>query len=325
MVPLNHLYAFVLCVLIGIGAAGCGKVESAAVDAVPDDNAVCPAATHQCIEAPPPGWQGPMAIFEAAPDSLFPACGGEYPSLQSDRFGELIAPGDCMCTCGAATGLTCEPASVRAHAISSCIAVGSPVGSATPGGCMPFTQSNSFYSFVPGALMPGGMCRADVASTLGEPAWQVQSRICGGATLQGGCGASQVCAPTPVAEFSPSLCIYSEGESACPDGSAYQERIVRYADYTDGRRCSSCTCGDPTGTCDGSVTLTRPGAGGPVCSPPQESIAIDAIGPGECSINSSTATEARYQATPQASCTPSQGSILGEARGTQAITLCCLR
>ena len=59
--------------------------------------------------------------------------------------------------------------------------------------------------------------------------------------------------PRPAAPFEPNLCIWREGDHACPDDSAFSARRVSYGAFTDDRDCGVCACGNPQGTCFGGT------------------------------------------------------------------------
>lgn len=127
------------------------------------------------------------------------------------------------------------------------------------------------------------------------------------------CAANQVCAAAPDPAFDSALCIWRNGDNQCPEGP-YTQRTVRYAGFADDRTCETCTCGDPAGSCAGTVTFTD-GCG----ALPQH---IATVGVGECQ-EVTGAGAATYNPEPDASCMPSTGAVLNTAAETNPVTICC--
>ncbi len=305
--------------------ASTGTPDAAVPDvdaAVPDVDAAPLACegSHACIEAPPAPWQGPVIRFEDGSGGPPPACTAAYPSRIGDFDFDLTAGGDCDCTCEPATGLSCNAALVSDQGSGgiSCIAFNPDTQTVADGACVPLASDmeGPRYRFgEPG--ITGGSCEDVVVDNLEPAGFDQSSRVCAGATLGDGvCPTGNVCAPVADAPYDGKQCIFLDGDNACPAGSAYSQRFVRFSGVNDTRSCGSCSCGDPVGTCGGVLHF--------VSSCDSFPILIGSVGPGTCSPDVGSATHVEYAGDPSASCEPSPGSVNGTATPTGPVTLCCL-
>jgi hypothetical protein len=304
------------------GSADAGHPDGATPDS-PPDAAICP-ATSACIEAPISGWNGPAIFYDGAVGTSPPACSGDYDMTAAALNGGLDGgSATCACKCGIPTGTSCGSATLTSFNQLTCPPL-NPVGSETlpPGTCEPFNLAGSYYVLgVPNVT--GGSCTASLNKNIPPPTWSSQFRACtSSATLTGaGCSADQVCAPRPATPFDPQICIYASGDVACPSGSSYSNKIVRYESFTDTRDCSGgCTCGAPSGSCAGQVSLTEgPTTAG--CG----TVADAHLTPGGCdALSPGNAVHAIYNPAPAPTCTPSTSTLMGMLSATQPTTFCCL-
>jgi hypothetical protein len=246
------------------GAAGATGAAGAAGGDTPPP--LKPCAAGACVPAPPPGWQGPIAYWEAMASAggTPPSCpvgynGGE----QTDLHRDLNAPdGECTCTC-TATGQVCGVNTVLHIFSDQACSTGAECGSATAktcdavsGGC---TGSQGTVRGVP-AAPTGGSCMHAV-KPIPPPTWDLNARICP-TTNAGSCeDPSQVCAPTPRQPYATGRCVVSvipETFPLPPCPVEYPKAIPPlYDSYADGRGCTECSCGNVSGgSCSGKVTLS---------------------------------------------------------------------
>lgn len=269
------------------------------------------------------GWNGPAIFYEADPSATPPACSGAYDVTALALDGGLNGGNaTCTCSCGAPTGTSCGTAKLTAYGSSLCPPI-NPGSSQTlsPGTCTAFTIGGASYYYLAVPDVTGGSCAASLAKNIPTPTWTSQFRACTGSTAftTAGCSGDQMCAPRPSAPFDSQICIYAAGAVACPSGSSYSNRIVRYASYTDTRACSSCSCGAPSGSCAGEVTLTE----GPT-SPSCGNILDANVSQGCHAETTGNAVNAIYEPAPAATCTASTGMVTGSLNPTQPTTFCCL-
>lgn len=156
-----------------------------------------------------------------------------------------------------------------------------------------------------------------------DPVFETHLRVCGTQPNEGGCDAGEVCAPIPSVPFPNTLCIYREGEHACPDGP-FSERILHYRDFEDDRACGpECTCGEPDGECSGAglnlystdtcVLETAPGSG-----------SLSDEGCEDAALSSTIRGIRRVgTATFSGSCSASGFAALGELTPVDPVTACC--
>ena len=304
------------------GSADGGHADGAAPDS-PPDAAICP-ATSACIEAPMPGWNGPAIFYENAAGMSSPACSGDYDVTALVLNGGLDGgTATCSCSCGAASGTSCGNATLGTYSQVGCVAA-NPLSSQTlpPGACESFTLGAANYYNLAVPNVTGGSCTASLNKNIPPATWSTQFRACtsSAATTSAGCTADQVCAPRPSAPADSQICIYASGDVACPSGSSYSNRLVRYESYTDTRDCaSSCSCGAPSGSCGGQVSLTD-GPTTPTCGTNLDAHVL----PGCHAVSPGNATNVKYDPVPAATCTPSSNTVTGTLSGAQPTTLCCL-
>jgi hypothetical protein len=108
-------------------------------------------------------------------------------------------------------------------------------------------------------------------------------------------------------------CIYQGGTGAiCPAG--YPDQSIYYDAFQDTRACSTCTCGTPTGTCGGTVSVSSDAA----CNSEQQ------MNVGTCLI-APDAVRARYTSTgpTNVGCAPSTSNLSGSVAALNPVTFCC--
>ena len=301
------------------GSKDGAQADATPIDA-PIDAAICPAASA-CIEAPIGGWNGPAIFYEAASGATPPACGADYAVTALSLHGGLTGGNaSCSCSCGTPTGTTCGSATLNAYLDSACTGLRNN-GTVPPNTCSPLGANSNYYTLtVPDVT--GGSCAAALAKNIPVATWNTQFLSCtsSGGFTSVGCSADQVCAPRPSAPFDSQVCIYTSGDVTCPSGSTYSNRFVRYANYTDTRDCTTCSCGTPTGSCGGRVDFRSSTSLGCNINPKSQ------ITPGQCVALSLTINSdlQEYVPAPAPTCAPSTGSVTGSLSATGPTTFCCL-
>jgi hypothetical protein len=291
------------------------------------DPVSCSQATHACVEPGVEGWEGPVAFYVGDAEDTPPACGGNFPISGPNAFTGLEVPAStCECGCGPALGVTCAGTSaVWYHGSSS--SCESPTASYINvwNNCTNMAEvfGNRYWRFdSSGLIVAGGSC--EVIPVVDVPPVVLGARIiiCGGADDDGGCDSGSQCLPRPAAPFDESLCLYREGDTLCPSGSAYSDRRVFFTSNTDNRACALCTCSTPAGSCADSYATLESLAG---CTSVSQTLAT-LPGTGDCVLSSSlsSAFAIELHRVAQASCTASQGKLLGLAQATNPVTVCCL-
>lgn len=282
----------------------------------------CPASTHVCAGAPPDTWSGPVARTRAALDEELVQCGEESEEAWH-VFDEVVAEGECTCTCGLASDVICgeariAPATANLLCADASCQGGCPSVSLPPGDCNTTVGDLSGQErlrVVLGSVESATCGPAQQEDALEDSHFAAQERACTMATFDDySCGEEERCVLAAGEGFDRELCIYREGAHECPEDSEYSERLLRYQSITDERACEPCTCAPPTGSCGGTVGL------GFSCA------TADSFGYGcfEPSVNYGTATYQVDTSDPAIfSCTPTGGQVSGEARPTGVVTFCC--
>lgn len=252
--------------LDGIDNDDDGDVDCRDSDCQPD---------FECVPPVPVGWGaiGHSALYQGASANL-PIC-PSYADEISYEGGATLDPGSGTCTscsCGTPSGQSCslsidldgprpgfQPLQVsnkpcgQAGTELSTLTVPDPWGGGCyqedthPAGatCMGDPCNRSINSSSP--TVSGGSCNPGGGDPLLDtPIFDQAVRACRVPTSGGGCGGIQVCMPRPASPFEARVCIGRAGDEACP-GGLFTERFVFYEGYDDGRGCTGCTCGSPTG------------------------------------------------------------------------------
>jgi hypothetical protein len=224
--------------------------------------------SYMCTASAPPGWFGPVALFDQGggpPAPAPPTCSGAYPGDAFDGNSTPTSPAaSCACTCGTAQG-ACTGPTVTVYSDNQCVVSNNcGTGATTTCGVVDGVRcSSGGQSFAVAALpQPTGSasCTAGAATT-SRPAWQWTrtARACSPnrAFVAGGCATNQVCADRPSSAFAPTLCVWQNADlGGCTGAPGYPLMHKYYGNVVDDRRCSlgSCSCGSPAGV---SCALTR--------------------------------------------------------------------
>ena len=270
-----------------------------------------------CTPPVPAGFHGPVFVANTSEDP--PPCPAEAPVAVADLHTGLIAPlAECTCECGDPTGLSCSATTLTARG-SNCFqpALDPDTWTLEPGNCVPhFSSSEAFSASVPTLDTAGGTCAVSDGETVSPAGWENNLRLCEAQVDADGCDGERPCVDTP-SEYYGQLCVYVEGEATCPN-EGWEVQEVAYEGIDDDRSCTSCSCGDPQGSCGGTVHLTETGCGA-------GSFLTDTVDVGACAdANTSAATHAQYTPQIDAACAPIGGEAQGEAAGAGMVTLCCL-
>ena len=240
-----------------------------------NDGPTCAEGGNRCVDEAPEGWAGPVAwLPDTDPDR--PSCGGVFPLSETEAFASVDDPGlVCDCACDDPAGGACDPTigvniyNVDCNAEDSngfCIAFNtnfngcnSLSGSLDVGTDTYEDSDNYGIRIRPSApsVATAPTCAEMVTAELPdvEPAGHVE--LCGvNEVFEGSCATGETCVPSPANPYSVGLCVWSDGDVACPEGTAYTERQVVYTGIDDTRACSECTCGDAIGvSCDADVSV----------------------------------------------------------------------
>jgi hypothetical protein len=271
-------------------------------------------AGADCHEQPPPGWSGPVALYEG-PWGQPPACPGEYPvAARQGNRGPSAAPAVCSaCTCTAPL-VSCTAGGLTGYAKTTCNgqSTDAPV---TPDHCFTFPWApgwaNAFHQGTP----QGGMASCAPDGGVADPpalTWSATTLACAPSSPATVCSSGALCAPPPPAPFAPHWCIWRDGAATCP--STYPVAHV-WDDPQDDRGCTSCLCGSITGSCTVTTLLYTD------VDCQNQAATVEA---GQCTQASgiqSALVLVSYSG--QASCDPSGGDPTGGVQAKPAVTVCC--
>lgn len=315
--------------------------SDAGADADADADESCPESA--CFTSPA-GWFGPYLLW-FGPNGQEPQC--PYGGPNGDAYigyDDLVAPLACeACACGLPTG-SCALPSVFTASSSTCATDGPgslhfpfTAPDAWDGVCDNTTQVSAGEAkslTIAPLTVTDGTCQVldpPVPGLTSKPvasSWDTFARACHGQALR--CNdPDATCLPTPDPAFR--VCVYQEGDNACPKVGNWPEKHVFYNDVEDRRECTECTCGPPQGSmCTALLSVYENSAS--TCEGPLvfNQLSISSESPGPChDISPSGKPMGSKSATPPTYIPGTCASIPGlpvEGRIATKIepsTLCC--
>jgi hypothetical protein len=287
-------------------------------------------------QSPPDGWKGP-SLFSFTSWPEVPPCPDVAPVPGLDAYTGLhFAPPICPeCQCGPSDTTCVLPTDWHASA-ASCAGAANAESTpfAAPAG---WQGACTIEDAIPaGALCGGAFCAQSVTVAAPEavpnpcaphaagslsappPTWSTRARECK-PSKPGACPeAPPACDPPP--GFS--LCIYRDGDLACPDPHFTRHLFFQGAD--DERFCSQCQCGQPQGNgCVVFAAAYKDGACGAVAG----AINVASGSQGGCFDVPAGfplgAKTAQIVATQPGSCAQSGGKPGGRVSPADPVTVCC--
>lgn len=166
--------------------------------------------------------------------------------------------------------------------------------------------------------------------------WSQQERLCRsrGTDNLSCANAGEVCVPKVPSSFAQGVCVYREGDHACPD-QTYANKVLLYRNAVDDRACSACTCGDATGnlSCEGFLRQFPNDDCTEATPTVSESLRLTWGQPSTCGdvsnfippagVPQGVSLEVEVSGLAQASCAPSGGQPTGQVKGSDPVTICC--
>lgn len=297
------------------GSAGTGgSAGNAGSSATAGSGGTAATCTGNCLPPAPSGWSGPVAMYEG---NSPPACVGDFAGTALTAKSEFeVGQSRCDCACDPPTGESCGNAVVCKT--SNCFQLCNPGDyNIAPNTCVASGSSTgSRYNFANTPKYTATGCQPRPTTTIDPSGFRNDVIACDMADPGGTCDGGAICTPKLGASFQ-SACVIQAGDVPCPAGP-YSVKVTTYSGFTDDRRCTSCTCGSATGTCNAQIAVVSGCTGLPVYY-----AGADA---GQCSAAvSAPSTYIEYGVNPQGSCPPSAPGTTGEAKATGAATLCCLQ
>lgn len=282
----------------------------------------------------PEGWNGPVAMTTWDDGQVTPTCGGGYDTpVDLTLSHDLVAPpAACTCECGDASGGACDGAMTLYRTIlanGNCF----PLGAVEVGSLQLNTQVPVLESGIIGLAVnvdeataySGGSCEESDSESVPAAAFGGHVLLCEGAPLDGECDEDTLCMPSAQAPQQDAVCLWQEGDLACPVGWGYDERTLLHQGFEDDRECSECSCGSPGGDCtDGTVQFS-----GTSSAPGSPFNVAPATAPSWCSPVPVAAwtvgfgTWSGVEPTNDVGCDPSGGTPQGSAAPIDPVTVCC--
>jgi hypothetical protein len=277
-----------------------------------------------CVDLAP--FQRVSVVGDA--DKPCPAGTGEGDTLHAD----FLEPDPHTCSCSCSEPSCALPGGIHTNAAKCADLDGSaalpfgpdgpgwdgvcsgenPVAAGLPCGGVPCVQSVT----VPALLV--SPCEPDPpVISKAEATWGHTVRECTLDLAANGCADGQVCPPAPPDGFD--ICLYGEGDLACPPGFA---KSHFYTGIKDDRSCAPCSCGDPDAQCEAVVLANSDDACGALAG----AVLVSAQEPACFDVLSGTAlssVEASFLAQSPGSCPVSGGEATGDIAPDGLVTLCC--
>jgi len=311
---------------------------------------------YACVADVPADWTGYYALFDGVGSD--PGCPMTFPSttLPAYQADLTVPPAQCTCSCGPAQGQTCAALDtikiVTQDAPCGQAAVCKGTSLNVPAGWDGSCYGTNFYAggkltCGPGTDMTcstntgnpcnvavsataleatGGSCMASAVQVMKpDLVWGRFGRACGSDSMTAGkgCNIGQSCVAKPQPPFVSGVCIYKQGDTACPAG-AFKQKHLFYEGANDTRDCTNdCSCGSPSGgTCPTTISIYSDSGG--VCNS-----AVATFPAGTCANVANNPTLGTRKATPPGAptggtCTASGGQPTGTATPDVPVTFCCI-
>jgi hypothetical protein len=279
-----------------------------------------------CVALPGGEWQGPVRLEIGATGDASPGCSDVWGAAVDELFSDLVAPpAVCDCSCGDAQDVMCSETLTlnrKANNGASCAVAAILDSYELSPGCNPIneTDQNTRWDLVvPGP--EGGSCDPIAEAMIEPAAFTTRYTLCGeSAPAPGVCNGDQTC----VADTDAPLCVYADGDVACPGDGFGVKHVVYGPDVADTRSCTACTCGEPEGTCvtSGVDLYDFDNA----CVPELFDVPLDMPAAG-CVVSPFAVFDASYPNSaipaPQTSCAAGESDAQGDVAAQGPITMCC--
>lgn len=319
------------------------------LDTLPGDTqapGICTLDRFRCVAPVPAGWQGPVARRAMSAAGLLGNCEGAYrfPINATKPFlgAPAFEPATCSpCSCGRAQGISCfDILDVEYHQDASCsnLLLNVPRVS-VDNNCIQISSATGKALSVrlptPIVDRSGAFCTPTGGFvTKAAARWQTQERWCRARVADSlRCSdSSRVCVPKVEPGFEAGVCVYQDGDHACPAGE-YAKKVLLYRGENDGRGCSVCRCGAVQGdlACGGFLLSYSNDRCSNATTERVESSRVDTTQSSVCRSLSnfadaaprSTLLEPELFGVDAASCPASGGEAVGQVQGHEPVTLCC--
>lgn len=229
-----------------------------------------------CTAPAPDGWFGPT-IHARTSGPEFPACPDGYadpgPTVL-EGWGDP-GPAICDCECPLSQAQTCT-AYMYSHSTMQCQEYLQYANVTENCSTVPVSGFTTFQAYPQNQPF----CEQMKTEEFPPAVWDATIHSCKLSAPGPSCGGGErQCTPLPPEGFSAEVCVYQQGDLACPAGD-YSTKYMFYTDVEDTRDCSNCTCGQPVANCSANmVVFDGPDcAGDPVASVPSTGVCTTATG-----------------------------------------------
>jgi hypothetical protein len=278
--------------------------------------------SFECKPDAPTDWSGPIALRTA--QSGTPSCEGDFAAV---AFEAGQSPEGAPASCSACS---CTPAAVGCAAFVDFV---TGTAAACGGTTCPTSVNGSCTEIMPACIAgqttaylstqvtpPAGSCSASTqTATKVDVSWSRRVVGCNATrTPHGGCSGDRLCLPktVPATPFEPSLCIWRDGDHACP-AETFTDKRLYWKGADDTRTCSACSCSGPN--C--SYRWRVYNAADTACASP----ILDLASAGQCvQVNpAGNALRVGASISGDGACSASGGTSEGAVSGRDSISVCC--
>lgn len=253
-----------------------------------------------CAPAPSEPWLGPVRL-----GPLEDGCEGD---TVFEGFESYDGEWSCSCSCDVDAPASCGGSGVDLELFDDDACDGDPVATedlSSSCGSLAFLGE---YYVRPTTEQPAA-CEANPSRIASAVTPQVGQMACGVDT-------GPACDGGHCYDAAQTLCVFAEGEMACPDGD-FRQRSVVYRDYVDDRGCGGCEC-EGSYSCGGAVGVHTSDAG---CNGPSVSVSVGACSGAPLTITAAEIVVLDISSTE--ACEVSGGEEIGELTPTSPVTVCC--
>lgn len=274
-----------------------------------------------CQAPVPAGWKGPSAVYDDVESTKPTSCPSSYAQRDFDSLfqGASGAPATCDCGTPSITNRKCT-STVVTYSDGACTTGENAIGKVA--GCFVTASDVGIrYKVTAGSFSAGTCGYPNAKTTTPPPTYTKVNAVCTQPTSDV-CPMKAECVVAPVPEQPYGhLCIYKDGNSACPNKDYGNKRFVAHKKITDSRACSACAGTASAGSC-GTTWGNRASEGLCTSLPAPTDKTVDT-----CYVynGSGTVVDTGAMQPSAGSCTTAGGAPTGtvSVAAADAVTFCC--
>ncbi len=253
-----------------------------------------------CAAVPSDPWMGPVRLGRAED-----GCEG---TPVFEGFEDYDGEWSCSCSCDVDAPPSCGGSGVDLELFDNESCDGDPIATEDVSSRCSSLDFLGEYHVRPTTEQPAA-CEANpslIASAVTPQGGRVACEVDVGSVCDGG----------SCYDAEQTLCVFAEGETACPEGD-FRQRSVVYRDYVDDRGCGGCGC-EGSYSCGGAVRVHTSDSS---CNGPSVSVSMGACSGAPLTVSAAEIVVLDISST--TACEVSGGEEIGEVTPTIPVTVCC--